>query len=83
VLMAQDRRPKKRGRPKDPGSKRSRGVDRHAQPRMVFHLEEELLEAVKDYCAAQTVPPDRSDVARVALRQFLERAGFWPRKGGE
>ena len=67
---------------KKPG--RPRGADRHSQPRLAFHLDQDLLDAIDAYCAAQQVEPGRLGVARVALQQFLEREGFWPtKKGGE
>lgn len=71
---------KKPGRPKQPDSKRSKGTDRHAQPRYAFHLEQQLLDALGAYCDAQRLVPDKSEVVRLAIREFLEREGFWPPK---
>jgi hypothetical protein len=67
-----------RGRPKDPHSKRSQGVERHTQPREAFHLSEALAGALTAYCQAQEIPPRRSDVLRVALTEFLKARGHWP-----
>ncbi len=61
---------KKIGRPKDPNSKRSRGVDRHKHPRKVFHLPLELLEALEDY-ASNGRKLSHSEVVRNALEQYL------------
>lgn len=69
---------RKPGRQKDPESKRSQGLPRHKDPRFAFHLERELLDALGAFCDAQKLKPDRSEVARLALREFLEREGFWP-----
>ena len=74
---------KKPGRPKGGEGKRSQGSDRHSQPRFAFHLETELLAALGNYCEAQKLKPDRSEVVRLALREYLEREGFWPPKAGQ
>jgi hypothetical protein len=66
------------GRKKDPASKRSLGLPRHVNPRFAFHLERELLDALGAYCDAQRLRPDASQVVRLALREYLEREGFWP-----
>lgn len=65
---------RKRGKPKSDGGE----ADRHAHPRFAFHLERELLDAVGRYCLAQRLVPDKSEVVRLAVREFLEREGFWP-----
>lgn len=74
---------KKGGRPKEPDSKRSQGVDRHSQPRFAFHLDQQLLDAIGAYCDAQRLVPDKSEVVRLAIREFLEREGFWPPKADD
>lgn len=53
-------------------------TDRHSQPRYAFHLEQALLDALGRYCEAQKLVPDKSEVVRLALREYLEREGFWP-----
>ena len=69
---------KKPGRKLDPESKRSQGIDRHAEPRIAFHLEEELLAALELYRTRQRVKPPVSEVVRTALREFLRREECWP-----
>jgi hypothetical protein len=69
---------KKPGRKQDPDSKRSQGLDRHAEPRLAFHLEQELLDALDAYRSGQRVKPPVSEVLRTALREFLRREGCWP-----
>lgn len=53
-------------------------ADRHTQPRESFHLSVELRQALIDYVDSQRPAPDKSEVLRVALEEFLERRGFWP-----
>lgn len=69
---------KQRGRPRDPDSKRSQGLDRHRQPRKVFHGPPELFAALARYCRSQRFPTDEATVMRAALWEFLERAGYRP-----
>jgi len=69
---------KRPGRKLDPESKRSQGLDRHAEPRIAFHLEEELLAALELYRSRQRVKPPVSEVMRTALREFLKREECWP-----
>jgi hypothetical protein len=57
--------------------------DRHVHPRFAFHLEQDLLDALGHHCVAQRLIPDKSEVVRLAIREFLEREGFWPPKGEE
>jgi hypothetical protein len=65
-------------------SKRPKHRDRHTSPRVVFHLEAGLLEALEAFLAGQLARPERSEVVRQALRDFLSRSGHWPRpaRGG-
>jgi hypothetical protein len=51
-------------------------------PRFAFYVQQELLDALGHYCEAQRIVPDKSEVMRVILREFLEREGFWPPKVG-
>jgi hypothetical protein len=61
----------------------AKGGSRHTQPRFAFHLDQELLDAAEAYCKGQRLVPEKSEVMRVALREFLEREGFWPPPGGK
>lgn len=62
---------KRTGPPPNPQSKRQRGVDRHASPRVVFHLEPALLDALHAYRGRFPYPPSAAEVCREALRRFL------------
>ncbi len=72
---------KKIGRPKNPNSKRSLGLDRHVNPREAFHMDPELHDALKQYLASIRPTPDKSATLRAALEDFLEAKGFWPPPG--
>ena len=61
-----------------PGSKRSQGVDRHAQPRLAFHLPQSLHDAFKAHVEGLRPKPNESAVLREALEQYLGRVGAWP-----
>ena len=69
---------KRPGRPKDPESKRSQGQDRHTKPRLAFHLEQELLDALERYRSATIPRPGKSPILVAALEAFLVARGFWP-----
>lgn len=60
-----------RGRPKDPNSLRSLGVDRHANPRRCFHASEELFARLAAYC--KRVKASESATIRDALADYLDR----------
>jgi len=68
----------KRDRKPDPNSKRSKGVDRHTKPRLVFHLDTELLEALERHISKSRIDLKVSAVLRLAVRQYLESVGEWP-----
>lgn len=55
--------------------------DRHTNPKFAFYIRQELLDSLERYCQAQRIIPDKSEVMRVILREFLEREGFWPPEG--
>lgn len=55
-----------------------RHIDRHTDPRVTFHLEPELRDAMAAYIAAQEAKPNSSEVMRQALRSWLRSRGFWP-----
>jgi len=76
--MAPER--KKPGRPRNPDSKRSKGGDRHAQPRKSFHAPAELFAALERYIADTRPQPTEAAALRAALEEFLSRKGFWPPK---
>jgi len=66
----------RRGRPKNPDSKRSKGGDRHTKPRKSFHAPESLLRRLDAYRAATRPTPDESECIRTALDEFLTSRGF-------
>lgn len=39
-----------------------------------------MAKALDDYCSAQRIPPDRPEVMRVALEEFLIAEGYLPQK---
>lgn len=59
-----------------PDSKRTLGIDRHAKPRVVFHLDEPLLARLKRFLEATRPTPGTSEVCRFALDEFLTSRGF-------
>jgi hypothetical protein len=63
------RKKKGPGRPKDPKSLRSRGVDRHTQPSKRFHGPAELFDRLAAYCRRAQVP--ESQVLRDSLDGYL------------
>lgn len=77
--MAEKDQKSSRGRPRDPESKRSKGGDRHTDPRFALYLEQELLDALDEYRASLPHDPGRSQIVRDSLRDFLRQRGF-PKK---
>jgi hypothetical protein len=71
---------KKPGRRRDPNSKRSRGENRHVQPRKAFHADQALFDALERYIGSTRPQPSEAECFRVALEEFLEKRGFWPAK---
>jgi len=69
---------KKPGRRPDPEAKRNQPGDRHRQPRKAFHAPAELFAALERYIAETKPQPTEASALRLALEQFLERAGYWP-----
>lgn len=57
------------GRPKDPKSLRSQGVDRHTQPAKRFHGPAELFSRLAAYCHRHRAT--ESEILRAALDEFL------------
>ncbi len=70
--------PKKRGRKRDPKSKRSLGLPRHVHPRKVFHGPQELFDRLKRY-AAKYYGFNEAEALRDLVCQALFDKGF-PRK---
>ena len=77
------KKPRNRGPKPDPASKRSQGQDRHTTPRKAFHAEAELFAALEKYIREADPAPNESAALRTALREFLERRGYWPPKSAD
>ncbi|QEL18323.1 hypothetical protein [Limnoglobus roseus] len=45
---------------------------------LFLRLTEEEDAALMAYVHSHRVPPERTAVAKVALREFLEKVGYWP-----
>ncbi len=56
-------------------------VYKHKNPRLAFHLPQELLDAFARYVASLPGPPADSAILRGFMEEGLKRAGFWPPKG--
>jgi hypothetical protein len=52
--------------------------NRHAEPRESFHLPQALLDALLQYVGQTRPETTKSAVIRLALEEFLARAGMWP-----
>ncbi len=65
---------------KKPNSKRTLGQDRHTKPRLAFHLERALLDALEQCVAATRPRPTNTSVILAALEQYLTERGYWPPK---
>lgn len=52
--------------------------DRHVSPKLQFHLPNDLRSALEDYCRKTRPQPTLTAVLKLALEEFLERAGCWP-----
>jgi hypothetical protein len=55
---------------------------KRASPREVFHVPTGLHAAFLCYIRAQSTEVDKSAVLRRALRELLEREGYWPASSG-
>jgi hypothetical protein len=62
--------------------KKNQQKDRHAQPRLVFHLSEALLAAFNEYTSTLQPRPADSAVLRLALERYLTEVGYWPPSTG-
>jgi hypothetical protein len=63
---------------KRPNSKRTQGLDRHLRPRLAFHLDQALLEALERYIATTRPRPTTTAVLVAALEEYLASRGEWP-----
>lgn len=70
--------PKRRGPRPNPDSKRSKGENRHKQPRKAFHAEQAMFDALERFIVGTRPQPSESSVMREALAEFLEKRGYWP-----
>ncbi len=61
-----------------PKRKKAKPVNRHAEPRESFHLPPGLQAALEKYVEQSRPETTKSATCRVALEEFLERAGLWP-----
>ena len=76
--------PKKRRGPRpDPDSKRSKGGNRHLDPRKSFHASQELFDALERFVDETKPQPSESSVLRDALIEYLVKRGHWPPKQAE
>jgi hypothetical protein len=55
--------------------------DRHAEPKVLFHLPHDLREALVAYVRSVEPATTMSAVARLAIQQYLTRQGVWPPEG--
>ena len=63
---------------KPKGTDRPANVNRHIEPRESFHLPQEMLDALLLYVDRTRPQTSKSAVLRLALEEFLQRAGLWP-----
>jgi hypothetical protein len=59
-----------------------KSANRHVQPRLAFHLSQELLDAFDAYITSLEPRPAESAVLRLALEKYLTEKGFWPKREG-
>lgn len=45
-------------------------------------LDSELMSALQDYMQSLEVPPTLTRVLELTVREFLQKRGFWPPRGG-
>lgn len=60
--------------------KDSQSTNRHVSPREAFHYSTVLRDALAEYVNAKLPRPDKSEVIRTALREYLRAEGFWTAK---
>ncbi len=54
--------------------------NRHAHPRESFHLPADMQKALERLVDDTRPPTTKSAICRVALEEYLMRAGYWPEK---
>lgn len=57
--------------------KKTNASNRQGKPIQVY-LDDELRKAFERFRSGQRVPPTKTDVAVVAIQEFLGREGYWP-----
>lgn len=55
---------------------------RQGSPIQVY-LDERLLGAFEKFRLSQRIPPTKTDIAVVAIQEFLHEEGYWPPKKDE
>ena len=58
--------------------KKGKPADRHVSPRVVFHLEQEVLDLLNEHIEESPVELKLSAVLRRAVKMYLESVGKWP-----
>jgi hypothetical protein len=76
--MAKKRKPNVERTPVNP-----RNIDRHKQPRLAFHLPQDLYDAFERYVDSLRPKPAEATVLRLAIEELLTQVGFWPPTPGE
>jgi hypothetical protein len=56
----------------------AKGGSRHIEPKETFHLPTAMVEALERYVAQSRPQTSKSAVLRLALEEFLVKAGAWP-----
>jgi hypothetical protein len=64
-------------------SKRAQGVDRHLKPRVAFHLDRELLDALELHIKNSRPRPTTTAVIVTAIEEYLTSRQCWPAKDAE
>jgi hypothetical protein len=62
---------------------KTRTSDRHKQPRLAFHLPQEMFDAFNEYVESLEPRPNESAVLRMFLERGLRAVGRWPRAKGD
>ncbi len=73
LLMSERKKPKTKAETKAE-------ADRHLNPKLQFHLPPDLREALEEYMGRTKPTPTYTAVLRLALEEFLERAGVLPKQ---
>lgn len=62
------------------GKQKQKKASKDRGPVLYLRLDDETEASLQAFIAAQRVEPDRTAVGLKALREFLSREGYWPRK---